>query len=80
MRALFFLAELGASAEHQSSTTQRLAKPAKMSDPTHCDMDIDKEVEVQSTEYGKRKAPEAKSKTIHFTSRNPPWTYLKLKL
>jgi ribonuclease P/MRP protein subunit POP8 len=28
----------------------------------------------------KRKAPEPKPKTIHFTSRNPPWTYLKLKL
>ncbi|KAF7719587.1 Uncharacterized protein PECH_005488 [Penicillium ucsense] len=28
----------------------------------------------------KRKAPEAKPNTIHFTSRNPPWTYLKLQL
>ncbi|CAL5871822.1 uncharacterized protein PFLUO_LOCUS6075 [Penicillium psychrofluorescens] len=29
----------------------------------------------------KRKAPDAsKSKVTHFTSRNPPWTYLKLRL
>ncbi|KAJ5146282.1 uncharacterized protein N7515_000846 [Penicillium bovifimosum] len=50
-----------------------------MSDPTR-NMDIDNEFKVQSGESVKRKAPEAKPKTIHFTSRNPPWTYLKLKL
>ncbi|CAG7961564.1 unnamed protein product [Penicillium salamii] len=40
-------------------------------------MDIDTNL---SGESAKRKAPETKSKNIHFTSRNPPWTYLKLKL
>ncbi|KAJ6007711.1 hypothetical protein N7540_011687 [Penicillium herquei] len=33
-----------------------------------------------ASETSKRKAPEEKSTTIHFTSRNPPWTYLKLQL
>ncbi|KAI2794071.1 hypothetical protein POX_a00661 [Penicillium oxalicum] len=28
----------------------------------------------------KRKVPETTSSTINFTSRNPPWTYLKLQL
>lgn len=40
-------------------------------------MDIDTNLLGESA---KRKAPETKSKNIHFTSRNPPWTYLKLKL
>ncbi|KAJ5562841.1 hypothetical protein N7535_002714 [Penicillium sp. DV-2018c] len=51
-----------------------------MSDPTQRDMDVDKEAKVQSTESAKRKAPQAKPKTIHFTTRNPPWTYIKLML
>ncbi|KAJ5775243.1 uncharacterized protein N7511_000254 [Penicillium nucicola] len=33
-----------------------------------------------SRDFAKRKASEPKPKTIHFTSRNPPWTYLKLQL
>lgn len=32
------------------------------------------------SEPSKRKAEETNSNTIHFTSRNPPWTYLKLQL
>ncbi|KAK4923581.1 hypothetical protein LTR66_016514 [Elasticomyces elasticus] len=40
-------------------------------------MDIDTNTPMDST---KRKALDPKSKTIHFTSRNPPWTYFKLKL
>ncbi|KAJ5317947.1 hypothetical protein PENANT_c004G00595 [Penicillium antarcticum] len=42
------------------------------------DMKVDQE--ALSAEPAKRKASEPKAKTIHFTSRNPPWTYLKLKL
>ncbi|KAJ5795061.1 hypothetical protein N7457_001660 [Penicillium paradoxum] len=49
-----------------------------MVDPIQHDMEIDKV--DPSLESAKRKAPETKPKTIHFTSRNPPWTYLKLKL
>ncbi|KAJ5573638.1 uncharacterized protein N7459_008065 [Penicillium hispanicum] len=33
-----------------------------------------------SSSTSKRKAPESSSNTIHFVSRNPPWTYLKLQL
>lgn len=32
------------------------------------------------SESSKRKAEETSSKPIHFTSRNPPWTYLKPQL
>ncbi|EKV10683.1 ribonuclease P/MRP protein subunit POP8 [Penicillium digitatum] len=49
-----------------------------MTDDAHNDMEIDTEISLM--ENAKRKAPEPKPKTIHFTSRNPPWTYLKLKL
>ncbi|KAJ5165347.1 uncharacterized protein N7500_007177 [Penicillium coprophilum] len=49
-----------------------------MTDDTQSDMEID--TNVSSTQPAKRKAPEPKPKTLHFTSRNPPWTYLKLKL
>ncbi|KXG49778.1 uncharacterized protein PGRI_057460 [Penicillium griseofulvum] len=49
-----------------------------MTGDTQGDMEIDTNVPL--TEPAKRKAPEQKPKTIHFTSRNPPWTYLKLKL
>ncbi|KAJ5979096.1 hypothetical protein N7501_002438 [Penicillium viridicatum] len=49
-----------------------------MTESTHGDMEIDTNSPL--TESTKRKAPEAKPKTLHFTSRNPPWTYLKLKL
>ncbi|KAJ5804038.1 uncharacterized protein N7518_000341 [Penicillium psychrosexuale] len=49
-----------------------------MTEDTHGDMEIDTNVSV--TKAAKRKAPEPKPKIIHFTSRNPPWTYLKLKL
>ncbi|KOS44695.1 hypothetical protein ACN38_g4410 [Penicillium nordicum] len=49
-----------------------------MTEDTHGDMEIDTNVPL--TEPTKRKAPEPKPKTLHFTSRNPPWTYLKLKL
>ncbi|CAI7604234.1 unnamed protein product [Penicillium glandicola] len=49
-----------------------------MTEDTQGDMEID--TKVPSTESTKRKAPEPKPKTLHFTSRNPPWTYLKLKL
>ncbi|KGO68785.1 hypothetical protein PITC_076670 [Penicillium italicum] len=49
-----------------------------MTEETHGDMEIDTNVPL--TETAKRKAPEPKPKTLHFTSRNPPWTYLKLKL
>ncbi|KAJ5958327.1 uncharacterized protein N7479_005477 [Penicillium vulpinum] len=49
-----------------------------MTENTQGDMEI--ETNVPLTEPAKRKAPESKPKTIHFTSRNPPWTYLKLKL
>ncbi|KAJ5702412.1 hypothetical protein N7488_009960 [Penicillium malachiteum] len=33
-----------------------------------------------ASKTSKRKATEEKSTTINFTSRNPPWTYLKLQL
>ncbi|CAI7581911.1 unnamed protein product [Penicillium manginii] len=36
--------------------------------------------ETSSSAPLKRKAEGASSNTIHFTSRNPPWTYLKLQL
>ncbi|OQE40075.1 hypothetical protein PENCOP_c006G06757 [Penicillium coprophilum] len=49
-----------------------------MTDDTQTDMKIDTNVSL--TQAAKRKAPEPKPKTLHFTSRNPPWTYLKLKL
>lgn len=48
----------------------------KMTDTTNMDIDT----QTPSMDPAKRKAPESKSKTIHFTSRNPPWTYFKLKL
>jgi hypothetical protein len=57
---------------------EQFRKPARMTGDTQGDMEIDTNVPV--TEPTKRKAPEQKPKTIHFTSRNPPWTYLKLKL
>ncbi|KAJ6097313.1 hypothetical protein N7499_001687 [Penicillium canescens] len=49
-----------------------------MTDNMQEDMKLDKE--IPSSEPAKRKASGPKPKTIHFTSRNPPWTYLKLKL
>ncbi|CAI7676815.1 unnamed protein product [Penicillium pancosmium] len=36
--------------------------------------------EASSSAPLKRKAEGTSSNTIHFTSRNPPWTYLKLQL
>ncbi|KAJ5191702.1 uncharacterized protein N7498_010687 [Penicillium cinerascens] len=38
------------------------------------------ENEASSSTGQKRKAQDATSSTIQFTSRNPPWTYLKLRL
>jgi ribonuclease P/MRP protein subunit POP8 len=49
-----------------------------MTDNMQGDMKVDKK--IPSPEPAKRKASEPKPKTIHFTSRNPPWTYLKLTL
>ncbi|KAJ5337298.1 uncharacterized protein N7506_005320 [Penicillium brevicompactum] len=42
--------------------------------------DIAMDIDSTPGEATKRKAPDTKSKNIHFTSRNPPWTYFKLKL
>ncbi|OOQ89828.1 hypothetical protein PEBR_06730 [Penicillium brasilianum] len=36
--------------------------------------------EDPSSTAPKRKAPDSTPSTINFTSRNPPWTYLKLQL
>ncbi|KAJ5176993.1 uncharacterized protein N7482_002870 [Penicillium canariense] len=36
--------------------------------------------DAASSTAPKRKAPDSPSSTINFTSRNPPWTYLKLQL
>jgi ribonuclease P/MRP protein subunit POP8 len=36
--------------------------------------------EASSSTAPKRKAPDSTPNTINFTSRNPPWTYLKLQL
>jgi hypothetical protein len=71
------LAELSQTTSNSDSQTP-LAQSAKMTDNMQEDMELDKK--ISSPEPAKRKASEPKPKTIHFTSRNPPWTYLKLKL